>query len=500
MRTLSKSKLLAYRQCHRRFWLEIHHPELADNSAATEMAFKTGNEVGELARKLYDPHAKAILIGSKEDGLEAAFTRTTEALSEPSPIFEAGFSGGGALAFADVMLPVRRAEKLAWRMVEVKSSTGVKDYYRDDVAVQAFVAKAAGIRLEKISIAHINREFVYEGNCDYHGILVEKDLTNEAFKRAGEVKKWVAEAHALASKPDEPSMQTGRHCSDPFECGFLTYCRGREPQAEHPASLLPRVQAKALKALIEDNRGIELKDIPDDLLNERQIRVKSHTLSDSTFFDAEGASSDLSSHRLPAFFLDFETIQFAVPIWKGTRPYQQIPFQFSIHLLSDNQAIEHLSFLDLSGEDPSKPFAESLIEKCGSKGPVFVYNAGFETARIKELAERFPRLRKPLLAINDRVVDLLKVAQQRYYHPSQQGSWSIKKVLPAIASDLRYDNLKGVQDGGMAMEAYAEALASSTTSDRKQEIHDQLHAYCRLDTYAMVRIWQFFSGRDDLKL
>ena len=263
---------------------------------------------------------------------------------------------------------------------------------------------------------------------------------------------------------------------------------------------MPRVQTKALKALIENSRGIELKDIPDDLLNERQILVKSHTLANSTFFDAEGAASDLRAHKLPGYFLDFETIQFAVPTWKGTRPYQQIPFQFSIHLLSDNKPIEHFSFLDLSGGDPSKPFAESLIEKCGLTGPVFVYNAGFETARIRELAERFPRLRKALLAINDRVVDLLKVAQQRYYHPSQQGSWSIKKVLPAIASDLRYDNLKGVQDGGTAMEAFVEALASSTTPERRQEIHDQLHDYCRLDTYAMVRIWQLFSGRKDLKL
>ena len=141
-----------------------------------------------------------------------------------------------------------------------------------------------------------------------------------------------------------------------------------------------------------------------------------------------------------------------------------------------------------------------LIERCGSKGPVFVYNAGFETARIKELAERFPRLRKQLLAINERVIDLLRIAEQRYYHPSQQGSWSIKKVLPAIAADLRYDKLKGVQDGGMAMEAFTEALASSTTLERKQEIHDQLLAYCALDTFAMVRIWQFFSGQGDLKL
>lgn len=500
MRALSKSKLLAYRQCHRRFWLEIHHSELAENSASTEAVFQIGHQVGDLARKLYDPKAKGILIDIKQDGLDAAFAQTTEALSQPKPVFEAGFSAGGALAFADVMLPVKRSGKLAWRMVEVKSSTSVKDYYHDDVAVQAFVAKAAGVRLESISLAHIDRAFVYQGDDSYDGILVENDLTAEAFKRGGEVKSWIAEGRAIASSASEPSIETGRHCSDPFECGFLAYCKGREPQTKHPASLLPRIQAKALKALIEDTRGIDLKNIPDDLLNERQKRVKTHTLADTIFFDAAGAASDLLSHKLPAYFLDFETIQFAVPIWKGTRPYQQIPFQFSVHLLSKDKTLGHSSFLDLSGADPSKPFAEMLIDRCGSKGPVFVYNAGFETARIKELAERFPSLRKQLLAINERVVDLLRIAEQRYYHPSQQGSWSIKKVLPAIAADLRYDKLKGVQDGGMAMEAYKEALASSTTSERKQEIHDQLLAYCALDTFAMVRIWQFFSGQSDLKL
>jgi hypothetical protein len=197
---------------------------------------------------------------------------------------------------------------------------------------------------------------------------------------------------------------------------------------------------------------------------------------------------------LPAYFLDFETIQFAVPIWKGTRPYQQIPFQFSIHRLSRTGKIEQQAFLDLSGADPSKAFAEDLIAACGERGPIFVYNAGFETARIRELSERFPRLAKPLLALNERVVDLLPVARDDYYHPSQQGSWSIKAVLPALCPDLHYGDLDGVQDGGMAMDAFLEALAPQTSKTRKSEIEQQLLAYCALDTYAMVRLWVAFSG------
>jgi hypothetical protein len=230
------------------------------------------------------------------------------------------------------------------------------------------------------------------------------------------------------------------------------------------------------------------------LLNDKQQRVKAVTLSGKPYFDQHAAAAELSTHKLPAYFLDFETIQFAVPIWKGTRPYQQIPFQFSVHRLSRTGKLEQQAFLDLSGADPSKAFAEALIAACGHRGPIFVYNAGFETARIRELSERFPRLAQPLLALNGRVVDLLPVARDHYYHPSQQGSWSIKAVLPALCQDLRYGDLDGVQNGGMAMDAFLEALTPQTSKTRKAEIEQQLLAYCALDTYAMVRLWSVFSG------
>ena len=192
--------------------------------------------------------------------------------------------------------------------------------------------------------------------------------------------------------------------------------------------------------------------------------------------------------------MDFETTQFVVPIWKGTRPYQQIPFQFSVHRLSRTGKLEHRPFLDLSGEDPSLGFAKALVAACGNTGPIFVYNAGFESARIRELAERFPRLGASLRALLDRIVDLLPVARDHYYHPNQEGSWSIKAVLPSICPDLDYANLDGVQNGGMAMEAYAEAINAGTTPERKAEIERQLNAYCALDTLALVRLWSAFSG------
>lgn len=492
MRSLSKTKLLAFRQCPKRFWLELHRPDLRVDSAATQASFQVGYQVGEIAQRIYDPKGHGAIIDVKVEGFERAFARSTELLQSAKPIFEAGFSAGGALAFADVMLPVRKSGKKAWRMVEVKSSTSVKDYHRDDAAVQAFIARAAGVPLVSIALAHIDSDWVYPGRDDYQGLLVENDLTDEAFAREIEVKSWIADAQTISRKRTEPKIVTGKQCSEPYACGFIDYCQSQEPQAEYPVSWLPRVQTKALKALIESDCVLEMGDVPDELLNDRQRRVKSCTLSGEVYFDAENAAADLATYKLPAYFIDFETIQFAVPIWKGTRPYQQIPFQFSVHRLSRTGKLNHESLLDLSGKDPSKAFAEALIAACGERGPVFVYNAGFETARIKELAERYPRLKRPLLTINDRVVDLLRVAEDHYYHPSQQGSWSIKKVLPAIAPDLNYDALDGVQNGGMAMDAFREALSVDTSEARKAQIERQLLDYCELDTYAMVNLWQFF--------
>jgi hypothetical protein len=493
MRNFSKSKLLSFRQCAKRLWLEIHHPELCENTAGTEASFAVGNQVGDIARQLYDPEGKGSFLDLDNISF-AELLKQSETLCKTSkhPIFEAGFAAGGALALADVMLPTHQGRKRAWRMVEVKSSTSIKDYHRDDAAIQAFVARRAGVPLAGIALAHIDKNWVYPGKNDYQGLLVENDLTEEAFARGPEVETWIAEAQIIARKRKEPAISTGPQCSTPFACDFLPYCADQEPQAEYPINWLPRIQAKGLKSLIDEGVS-DLRDVPDELLNERQLRVKNCTLTGESYFDAAGAAADLAAHKLPGYFLDFETIQFAIPIWKGTRPYQQIPFQFSLHRLSRTGKLEHKAFLDLSGKDPSKAFAEALIATCGERGPVFVYNAAFEKTRIKELANRFKRLKKPLLAINDRIVDLLRIAESHYYHPSQQGSWSIKKVLPAIAPDMRYDALDGVQDGGMAMEAFKEAICPKTSVDRKAEIEKQLLEYCGLDTLAMVKIWELFS-------
>jgi hypothetical protein len=472
MRNLSKSKLLAYRQCPKRLWLEVYRPDLEAETTDIEARFQVGHQVGEIAGRLYDPRGSGTRVDVQAEGFGAALARSTALLETTAPVFEAGFAAEGALAFADIMLPVRKEPKQFWRIVEVKSTTSVKDYHRDDVAIQAFVALAAGVPLDSIVLAHLDGEWLYPGDEDYQGLLIENDLTEEAFERGDEVKTWIQKAQVVVGQDLEPAIRTGAHCSNPFECSFWSYCRSQEPQADYPVEWLPRLHTHAVKEFIEAHSIIDLRDVPDEYLDDLQRRVKTQTILGTPFFDHEAAAAEVAQHNLPAFFLDFETIQFAVPIWKGTRPYQQMPFQFSCHTLAQTGELGHSEFLDLSGADPSERFAEALIAACDQVGPIFVYNASFESARITELAERFPELRGRLLAINERVVDLLPVARRYYYHPAQKGSWGLKSVLPTIAPDLSYEKLDGVRDGSMAMTAYLEAIHSQIASSARTKFAD----------------------------
>jgi len=493
MKNLSKSKIIAFRQCPKRLWLEIHKPELRDDSAS-EAVFKIGHQVGDIARTIYDPKGTGETIDINALGHSEALKRSAELLTEgKKPVFEAGLSMQGALAYADVMLPDMSNGDLRWRMIEVKSSTGVKAYHQDDIAVQSHIAISSGVRLASVSLAHIDNSFVYQGEGDYHGLLQEVDLTNEALSRFDEVKEWIAGAHAVAAQDKEPVVATGPQCTTPFTCGFCDYCNRGKDQPEFPLGSLPKLHYRKREQF--ESEGYEdLRKVPDHLLNDIQRRVKECSVRGVAYFDGDGAKADLARFGFPAYFLDFETVSFAVPIWKGSRPYQQIPFQFSLHRVDHSGSLDHTAFLDLTGMDPSKVFGQSLIEQCGSEGPVYVYNAAFESIRMRELASRFPELEPGLSSIIQRVVDLLPIARNRYYHPSQHGSWSIKAVLPALCPELSYAKLDGVQDGEMAIEAFKEAIALETTPERKREVEQQLLEYCKLDTLAMVRVWQIFSG------
>lgn len=497
MRQLSKSKILAFRQCPKRLWLEIHSPDLREDSEASEAAFQVGYEVGETARRIYDPFGEGTLIDFEAEGFKGALAHTADLLANShSPIFEAALRINGALALSDVMLPDWQGGKPAWRMVEVKSSTHVKDYHHDDIAVQSFIARSAGVPLTSVYLAHIDSSWTYPGGGDYAGLLAEVDFTEETLARTGEVAEWLAGAQEIAALAEEPDVATGPQCSEPFECGFCDYCYRDKVWPEYPLSSLPRFLGKK-KAICEEQEIDDLRNVPDDLLTPQQQMVKEHTVAQTVYFDPEGARGALATHGFPALFLDFETSSMAVPIWKGIRPYEQIPFQFSLHTVTENGALKQTAFLDLSGDDPTTAFATALVEACGNAGPIYVYNARFERGIISKTADRVPALREQLERLRGRIVDLHPVARNFHYHPSQHGKWGIKVVLPAVCPELSYGDLEGLQDGGTAMTVFREAIHPQTTPERKKEIQHDLLAYCRLDTFAMVRLWQVFSGRQE---
>ncbi len=501
MTILSKSKILAFKQCPKRLWLEVHARDERKDSKATSASFDAGNKIGEIARQIFVPEGNGILLDLKELGLNRLIEDTPAALAKRKPVFEAGFQANGALSLADILLPVEAADGPSWHMVEVKSSTHVHDYHRIDAAVQYSVATAAGLNISKVSIAHVDSGWTYPGGDDYQGLLKLADITNEVAALISQVPEWLSEAHKIVKLAAAPEKLTGSHCHDPYECGFFQHCTSTEPKVEHPVTWLPRIQAKALKEHIAEQAVKAMEDVPDDLLNDLQLRVKACTLSGESFFDAEGARADLAQYSLPAYFLDFETIQFAIPIWEGTRPYEQIPFQFSCHVMDAQQRMTHEEFLLSDGSNPIRSFAKALVTSCGTDGSIYVYNKGFEGGRINDLSKHTKddsQLSASLLNIKNRLVDLMPIAQARFYHPSQQGSWSIKKVLPAIFPNdpkMDYKKLEGVQDGEAAQQAFLSLIGKGGTLESADVIRRQLLKYCRLDTFAMVNIWMVLADR-----
>jgi hypothetical protein len=494
---LSKSRLLAYRQCERRLWLEIHRRDLIEVSVQQQARFDAGHRVGELARQLADPKGQGILFDAQRDGFEAVLRDSTKALSERRPLFEAGFAAKGAIVFVDLLLPDLSTDGVStgWRLVEVKSSGSVKPYHLDDLAVQVHVLRSAGVELTSASVACLDTRWTYPGGGDYAGLLRYEEGLEAATARGQEVQGWIDGGQAVAARPYEPEVSMGEHCSTPFTCPFTAHCGRGQTQAQNAVHWLPRVQRKVLKEFLRSGGVADMAEVPDELLNATQRRVKHATLSGQAWFDAEGARKALAPHTGTLRFLDFEAAARPVPVWPGSRPYQQVPFQFSLHTLHEDGRVGHDDFIDLSGEDPSLAFAQSLVRVCGTAGPVFVYNAGFEGQVISSLAARFSDLEDSLRALRHRLVDLKPVTEQHYYHPAQQGKWGLKSVLPTLGGGADHSQLEGVADGQMAVDAYLEATDPDTSPPRKEELRQQLLTYCRLDTWAMVRLWAFLVGR-----
>ena len=481
---LSKSRLIAHRQCPKRLWLQVHQPDLAQRTEAVENRMAQGNLIGAAAHTLFPG---GCLVGHV-DNLAAALRETQQALARPGDLtlFEPALRTGPILVRADVL--IRSGER--WRMIEVKASTKVKDYQVTDAAIQTWVARGAGLAVERVELAHVDNRFVYPGGHDYRGLFAHADVTAAVEPLQGEIPGWIAAAQRDVAGP-MPDVSVGAQCTNPYECEFLAHCAPLT--ARYPVDLLPN-GTKLAHALRAEGYA-DLRDVPADRLHKPvHVRIHRATVRGEAELDA-AAAAVLEALPWPRWYVDFETVGPAVPLWTGTRPYQKIPMQWSCHRQDADGTVTHLpAFLARGDEDPRRAFAESLVATVGPTGPLMVYNAAFEGSVLRQLATEFQDLASPLTGMAERLFDLLELARANYYHPDMLGSWSIKKVLPTIAPDLDYADLADVRSGDMVEPVWFEMIAPDTTAERREALAVALSAYCARDTLAMVRVAEFLAG------
>ena len=361
-RLLSKSRILASLQCPKRLYLETYYPELAEESDDREARFAVGHLVGELARSGFpDGH----LIQHTND-LGGAVQETEMLLGTGGDItlFEATLQHQGVLFRADIL--TRKSDTI--RLSEVKSSTKTKDEHFQDCAIQLWVMRGAGYPVEAVEVVHLNKRFVYRGDRDYAGMFKHTDVTRVALALEYDVRDWVKRCHQVLAG-SMPPVEVGEQCTKPYDCPFIPHCFGEA--TEYPLVHLPRGGKTVDQIRAEGFKDI--RDIPEGRLRSPDnIRVRRVTVSGQPELDPKAAEV-LNDLPYPRYYLDFETINPAIPIWAGTRPYQQLPFQWSCHIEDSDGNLHHTSFLDTSGEPPMRRAAEDLLAVLDTPGPIFMY-------------------------------------------------------------------------------------------------------------------------------
>lgn len=487
---ISKSKFMAGVQCLKRLYLEVHQPELAAAvESADEALIEQGREVGLLARQMF-PGGVEVGNGS---GPEGTIRSTRELISNPqvAAIFEAAFEHGGVFVRVDIL---HRRRDGRWRLIEVKSTADLKDHYLEDVGIQAHVVSHCGVDLASVCLAHVNRSYVYQGGTiDARRFFKVRNLTRRVKRAQPKLTFLLRSEFRVLAMPSAPDLPPGPHCNDPVTCEFFDRCNPPKP-IDHILRL-PRIHASSLEEL--QDMGIEsIRDIPDDFeLTEVQRRACACVQTGEPWFDRDGIRTELAKLEYPLSFMDFETINPAIPRFAGMRPFNHIPFQFSVHVVREPGAEpEHHEFLAEDTSDPRPAFILSLCEALGEKGSIFVYNQQFESSRLGELATWLPEFAGRIGAIQHRLFDLLPVVRSHVYHPAFGGSYGLKAVLPALVPEMTYEGME-VADGQAAGLAWESLVRGSLDQSEHEKIRKALLDYCKQDTLALVRLLEMLRTR-----
>ncbi len=459
---------------------------------------KMGNEVGDLAMGLFGDYVDVTVKDGDKLDLPKMIARTQEEMTKGTAVIcEASFCYNGLYCAVDIL----RKNGDGWDIYEVKSSSRedekeekkYKQVYIADIAYQKYVLEHCGIKICGVHLVQMNKAYVFDGNLDIHKLFIISDVDEEVALEEQNIAGNLAVAEQVLNSPTEPDYDLSINCKNPYLCGFWNYCSRHLPSPS--VFNLYRIHFKsAVKLYKEGCISYEDLDKRSDISSKTQQRQIECYLEDKgTIIEEDNIRNFLGTLTYPLYFLDFESMQTAVPKYIGTHPYAQIPFQYSLHYIENEGGnLEHKEFLAESGTDPRRALAEQLCEDIPMGVTTVVYKKGFEGMILNQLAEAFPDLREHLLAIKEGLRDLLVPFQSGYYYNKDMGgSFSIKNVLPAVFPNdpsLNYHNLSGVQNGGEAMTIFPK-IKDMASAERDKARNDLLR-YCELDTYAMVKLWQ----------
>ena len=474
---LSKSRVIAGLQCHKLLWWMVHEPaapELALDDQA-RVAMDRGTTVGKLAQS-YVPGG--VLIDLPYDAFAERATRTKDVLETGAPVvYEATFRAGGVSVTVDIL---ERASH-GFRLIEVKSTTSVKKHHVPDVAVQAHVLRQDRLDLVSTEVMHLNRSCTYP---DLSNLFVRSDVTEAVKGIEAKLPSLLGEQIEMLQGPI-PEVPIGPHCSTPYECPFIARCWATLPP--HHVSTLYAMRRRALELDEQGYRTIyDLReDVPLGPIADRQRRAvqENRPIVEPTLARA------LDFFVPPIAFVDFETVGLAVPVWTGCHPYDAVPVQFSCHVQDVDGRLAHYEWLANGPEDPRLALAQALIRACAGARTVVAYNDDFERRCIEQMAEVLPDLAVALQSIVARLVDLLPVVRSHVYHPNFVGSFSLKRVLPALVSSFHYEDLV-ISEGATASLELERLLfeGAELTEEVKTHLKTELLRYCHLDTFGLVQL------------
>jgi hypothetical protein len=479
---ISKSQFMMGLQCPKRLWLYNFRKELIPPvDPATQHLFDEGHRVDEISRG-YFKGGKLVAFDYRQ--LQHAIEHTAWLMKDGAKvIYEGAFAAAGALIRCDIL---KKNTDGSWDLIEVKSSTEVKEEHIPDVTVQRVVLEAAGVKVKKTWLMHINRDFVKDGPVDPKKFFKKEDISSQVEELLPEAKANLEKFLDMLAGPC-PELGIGRHCSAPYDCDFRPFCWKGVP--EYSIYNVPRLSWDK-KNMLKAMGVLAVRDIPEGFdLNAAQRLYLQVEKSGKPAIDKKAIAGFLKELKYPLYHIDFETVMPGIPVYDGTRPYQQIPFQASLHV-QDSPGAEprHYEYLGDPNQDPRPGLIAFLLKHIGPEGSLLAYNSAFEASRITEMADNFPDPGEALRALAARLADLMvPFRQQAYVLPEFRGRYSIKVLLPAMVPGMTYEGM-AIGNGAVAQLAYMDMMNGKTDRAAIEKTRQALLVYCGQDTLAMVKI------------